>query len=198
MADLIVSGGTVITMDGARRVIPDGAVAVAGGKIAAVGTRAEVEAELGRVLPDTYTAQLRATIDQVFGEHLKPIPHIADTLDRLSHRVCVASSGTPTRIRSSLGTTGLISYFDPHMFSALQVERGKPAPDVYLEAARRLGVEPARCAAVEDSASGIRSAHAAGMRVIAYPNRHYPPAGDVLALTEQVLGAFDELLMNVG
>ena len=62
--------------------------------------------------------------------------------------------------------------------SSEEVGRGKPAPDVYLEAARRLGVEPAPCAAVEDSASGIRAAHAAGMRVIAYPNRHYPPAAD--------------------
>ena len=61
--------------------------------------------------------------------------------------------------------------------SSEEVAHGKPAPDVYLEAARRLGVDPARCIAVEDSASGIRAAHAAGMRVIAYPNRHYPPEG---------------------
>ena len=70
--------------------------------------------------------------------------------------------------------------------SSEEVARGKPAPDVYLEAARRLGVDPARCAAVEDSASGIRSAHAAGMRVIAYPNRHFPPPGEVLALADVV------------
>ena len=62
--------------------------------------RLEVETELGRAFPDAYTAQLKATIDRVFGEQLKPVPHIADTLGRLSQRICVASSGTPTRTRS--------------------------------------------------------------------------------------------------
>ena len=70
---------------------------------------------------------------------------------------------------------------------------GKPAPDVYLEAARRLGVEATGCAAVEDSANGIRSARAAGMRVIAIPNPHYPPSEDVLALADIVLNSLDEL-----
>ena len=77
--------------------------------------------------------------------------------------------------------------------SSEEVPRGKPAPDVYLEAARRLGVEPARCVAVEDSASGIRAAHAAGMRVIAYPNRHFPPAADALALAAVVLDTAAEI-----
>jgi HAD superfamily hydrolase (TIGR01509 family) len=66
--------------------------------------------------------------------------------------------------------------------SSEEVERGKPAPDVYLEAARRLGVDAARCVAVEDSSNGLRSAAAAGMGVIAVPNPHYPPAGEALAL----------------
>jgi beta-phosphoglucomutase-like phosphatase (HAD superfamily) len=73
------------------------------------------------------------------------------------------------------------------------VARGKPAPDVYLETARRLNVAPARCAAVEDSASGIRAARAAGMRVLAYPNRHYPPSADVLTSADAVLDSLDEL-----
>jgi beta-phosphoglucomutase-like phosphatase (HAD superfamily) len=77
--------------------------------------------------------------------------------------------------------------------SSEEVERGKPAPDVYLEAARRLGVAAERCAAVEDSANGIRSAHAAGMRVLAFPNAHYPPPPDALALADEVLGSLDEL-----
>ena len=70
--------------------------------------------------------------------------------------------------------------------SSEEVPRGKPAPDVYLEAARRLGVEPAQCAAVEDSSNGLRAAHAAGMRVLAFPNAHYPPAADALALADVV------------
>lgn len=130
--------------------------------------RLEVETELGRTLPDAYTAQLKATIDRVFGEQLAPVPHIAETLAQLSQRICVASSGTPTRIRSSLGTTGLIGYFDPHLFSAMQVERGKPAPDLFLFAAAQMNTPPARCIVVEDSVPGVTAARAAGMTVIGF------------------------------
>jgi beta-phosphoglucomutase-like phosphatase (HAD superfamily) len=77
--------------------------------------------------------------------------------------------------------------------SSEEVARGKPAPDVYLEAARRLGVPAGRCAAVEDSHSGIRSARAAGMRVIAIPNPSYPPGDDALADADVVLASIDEL-----
>ena len=81
--------------------------------------------------------------------------------------------------------------------SSEEVARGKPAPDVYLETAHRLGLPPGRCAAIEDSASGIRAAHAAGMRVIAYPNRHYPPAADVLALADVVIESLSGLAVSV-
>lgn len=74
-----------------------------------------------------------------------------------------------------------------------EVARGKPAPDVYLEAARRLGVDPSACVAVEDSSNGIRSAHAAGMRVIAYPNRTYPPEAGALALATRTIDRLSEL-----
>jgi beta-phosphoglucomutase-like phosphatase (HAD superfamily) len=77
--------------------------------------------------------------------------------------------------------------------SSEEVERGKPAPDVFLETARRLATPPARIAAVEDSANGIRAAHAAGMRVVALPNPHYPPPDDALALADVVLGSLDDL-----
>ncbi|MEH2472429.1 HAD superfamily hydrolase (TIGR01509 family) [Nitrobacteraceae bacterium AZCC 2161] len=130
--------------------------------------RFEVETELGRALPDAYTAQLKATIDRVFGESLQPVPHIAETLARLSQRICVASSGTPTRIRSSLGTTGLLDRFAPHLFSAMQVDRGKPAPDLFLFAAAEMGVPPARCVVIEDSIPGVTAARAAGMAVLGF------------------------------
>lgn len=130
--------------------------------------RAEVEAELGRALPDTYTVQLKATIDRVFGESLQPVPHIADTLAKLSQRICVASSGTPTRIHSSLTTTRLLDFFAPHLFSALQVDRGKPAPDLFLFAAAQMGVSPARCLVIEDSVPGVIGARAAGMTVLGF------------------------------
>ena len=81
--------------------------------------------------------------------------------------------------------------------SSEEVARGKPAPDVYLEAARRLGVEPSRCAAVEDSHNGIRSAKAAGMRVIAIPNVHFPPDAEALAQADVVLESVTSLTPEV-
>jgi HAD superfamily hydrolase (TIGR01509 family) len=140
--------------------------------------RFEVESELGHVLPDAYTAQLKATIDRVFGEQLKPVLHIADTLDRLSQRICVASSGTPTRILSSLGTAGLLDRFAPHLFSAMQVERGKPAPDLFLFAASQMNTPPARCVVVEDSVPGVTAARAAEMTVIGFTGGSHCRPGD--------------------
>ena len=85
----------------------------------------------------------------------------------------------------------------PVTVSSEEVGRGKPAPDVYLEAARRLGVAPERCAAIEDSHNGIRSAHAAGMRVVAIPNREFPPDAEALGLADVVLESLDELRPEV-
>jgi HAD superfamily hydrolase (TIGR01509 family) len=141
--------------------------------------RLEVESELGFALSDAYTAQLKATIDRVFGEQLTPVPHIADTLTRLTQPICVASSGTPTRIRSSLGTAGLLDCFDPHLFSAMQVERGKPAPDLFLFAAAQMNTSPARCVVVEDSVPGVTGARAAGMTVIGFTGGAHCRPGDV-------------------
>ena len=150
--------------------------------------RLEVESELGRAFPDSYTAQLRATIDRVFGEQLAPVPHIFETLGRLSQRICVASSGTPTRIRSSLGTTGLLDHFAPHLFSAMQVERGKPAPDLFLFAAAQMNTLPTRCVVVEDSMPGVTAAHAAGMTVIGFTGGSHCQPGDADRL--RAAGAF--------
>ncbi len=107
-------------------------------------------------------------------------------------RLALASSSNRELIDTVLRELELTALFEVTV-SSEEVGRGKPSPDVYLEAARRLGVDPARCAAVEDSASGIRAAHAAGMRVIAYPNRHYPPADQVLALADSVVETLDSL-----
>jgi beta-phosphoglucomutase-like phosphatase (HAD superfamily) len=95
-----------------------------------------------------------------------------------------------------LELSGLARYFRVTV-SSEEVPRGKPAPDVYLEAARRLGVDPARCAAVEDSHSGIRSAKAAGMRVIAIPNASFPPDEEALASADAVLRSIGELTPEV-
>ena len=104
----------------------------------------------------------------------------------------VASSSNRPLIDLVLELSGLARFFRATV-SSEEVERGKPAPDVYLEAARRLGVDPERCAAVEDSENGIRSAAAAGMRVIAIPNRRYPPGEEALAEASLVLDGIDAL-----
>jgi HAD superfamily hydrolase (TIGR01509 family) len=104
----------------------------------------------------------------------------------------LASSSNRELIDRVLEVSGLAPSFRASV-SSEEVERGKPAPDVYLEAARRLDVAPSRCAAVEDSASGIRSAHAAGMLLVAIPNRAFPPPPDVLDLASVVLDSIKEL-----
>ena len=95
-------------------------------------------------------------------------------------------------IDADLELAGLLRYFELTV-SSEEVARGKPAPDVYLEAARRLGVEPTRCAAIEDSHAGIRAAKAAGMRVIAIPNPAYPPDPESLAQADVTIRSLDEL-----
>src|SRR5205823_14454053 len=99
-------------------------------------------------------------------------------------------------IEAVLEVTGVAPLFRATV-SSEEVARGKPAPDVYLEAARRLGVEPTRCSAVEDSHSGIRSAKAAGMRVVAVPNPSYPPGDEALALADVTIASLDELTVDV-
>ncbi len=100
--------------------------------------------------------------------------------------LAVASSSNRPVIEAVLEGAGIADLFAATV-SSEEVARGKPAPDVYLEAARRLGTQPSGCAAIEDSSNGLRAAAAAGMRVVAIPNRHYPPAPDALALADVVL-----------
>ena len=106
--------------------------------------------------------------------------------------LALASSSNRPLIDAVLESSGLHEHFAATV-SSEEVAHGKPAPDVFLEAARRLGLEPRRCAAVEDSANGLRAAQAAGMRVVALPNAHYPPDADALALADVVVGSLDEL-----
>ena len=129
-----------------------------------------------------------------YREQLPLIPGAVDAVRRLApvFRLGVASSSNRPLIETVLEQAGIADLFEA-VVSSEEVARGKPAPDVYLEAARRLGVEPGRAAAIEDSSNGIRAAHAAGMRVIALPNAHYPPAPDALALAHAVVASPDEL-----
>jgi len=109
-----------------------------------------------------------------------------------SFRLALASSSNRPLIDAVLDVSGLGRLFEATA-SSEEVARGKPAPDVFLEAARRLGLAPAACATVEDSGNGIRAAHAAGMRVVAIPNRRYPPPEDALALADVVLDSIADL-----
>jgi HAD superfamily hydrolase (TIGR01509 family) len=129
-----------------------------------------------------------------YGEAPPLIPGAAEAVRAIAARrpVGIASSSNPELIEVVLRASGLADVVLVAV-SSEEVAHGKPAPDVYLEAARRLGVAPSRCAAVEDSHNGIRSARAAGMRVIAIPNAHFPPGEDALAEADVVLGSIDEL-----
>ena len=115
---------------------------------------------------------------------------VRDVADRWP--VAIASSSNAELIEVVLASAGLADIVRETV-SSEQVARGKPAPDVYLEAARRLGTTPAGCAAVEDSHNGIRSAKAAGMLVFAIPNPHYPPGADSLGAADVVLASIAEL-----
>jgi HAD superfamily hydrolase (TIGR01509 family) len=136
---------------------------------------------------------VRRMLDR-YSERLPLIDGAVDAVKRLATQwpLGVASSSNRELIDRVLEVSGLATYFRATV-SSEEVEHGKPAPDVYLEAARRLGVKPSRSAAIEDSSSGIRSAHAAGMHVIAIPNRAFPPPADVLRLADLVLESIREL-----
>jgi HAD superfamily hydrolase (TIGR01509 family) len=128
----------------------------------------EVEAELGRRLPDDFSSQTYAEIFRLFATSLEATPHVAEALEEIALPVCVASSGPPEKISASLNRVGLYDRFAPHIFSAVQVRHGKPAPDLFLFAAEQMQTAPARCLVIEDSIAGIEGAIAAGMPVLGF------------------------------
>jgi HAD superfamily hydrolase (TIGR01509 family) len=132
-----------------------------------------------------------------YGDAPPLIPGAVAAVRRIAAIVplAIASSSNPELIDVVLRVSGLAGDFVAAV-SSQEVLRGKPSPDVYLEAARRLGADPARCGAVEDSHSGIRSAKAAGMRVVAVPNPHYPPDDEALALADVVVASIGELQLE--
>jgi HAD superfamily hydrolase (TIGR01509 family) len=144
--------------------------------------------------PEEISAEVVRRLERIYREHLPLIDGATEAVRRLAARwpLAVASSSNRPIIDLVLGLSGLAQFFRVTV-SSEEVPRGKPAPDVYLEAAKRLGVEPAACAAVEDSHNGILSAKAAAIRVIAIPNPRYPPAPDALAAADVVLVSIDKL-----
>jgi HAD superfamily hydrolase (TIGR01509 family) len=144
--------------------------------------------------PEEISAEVVRRLQAIYREQLPLLPGAVEAVDRLAARwpLAVASSSNRELIDLVLELSALDRRFRVTV-SSEEVARGKPAPDVYLEAARRLGVEPSRCAAIEDSENGIRSAKAAGMCVLAIPNPQFPPADEALSQADDVLESLDEL-----
>ena len=130
--------------------------------------RLTIETELGRRLPDDFEAQVKQATLQFYAGNLQAIAYVGDAIAAIDLPKCVASSGTPEKIHHGLTCTGLYDRLAPHIFSATQVERGKPAPDLFLFAAERMQVSPERCLVIEDSVPGVTGARAAGMTVLGF------------------------------
>jgi HAD superfamily hydrolase (TIGR01509 family) len=139
----------------------------------------------------------RIVVERMLGRYADGPPLIEGAVEAVARlaaewRLAIASSSNRELIDAVLASTALGPLFELTV-SSEEVARGKPAPDVYLEAARRLGVDPQRTAAIEDSHNGIRAAKAAGMRTLAIPNPRFPPGADALAEADLVLPSLDEL-----
>ena len=130
--------------------------------------RLTIEAELGRRLPDDFEAQVKQATLQFYAGDLQAIAYVGEAIAAIGLPKCVASSGTPEKIHHGLTCTGLYDRLAPHIFSATQVERGKPAPDLFLFAAGRMQASPERCLVIEDSVPGVTGARAAGMTVLGF------------------------------
>jgi HAD superfamily hydrolase (TIGR01509 family) len=144
--------------------------------------------------PEQIAAEVIARMEQRYRDQLPLIDGAVDAVRRLATRwpLGLASSSNRPLIDLVLDLSGLGRWFRVTV-SSEEVARGKPAPDVYLAACRGLGIEPARAAAVEDSHAGIRSAKAAGMRVVAIPNTTFPPDDEALAEADIVLASLQDL-----
>jgi HAD superfamily hydrolase (TIGR01509 family) len=148
--------------------------------------------------PEEISREVVERMAKLYREHLPVVQGAREAVDRLAARwaLGLASSSNRELIDLALELLGVKHRFKATV-SSEEVARGKPAPDVYLEAARRLGVEPTHAAAIEDSENGIRAAKAAGIRVIAIPNPHFPPAEDALTEADVLLRSLDELTPEV-
>ncbi len=156
--------------------------------------QADVEKKLGRPLPPDWPDMVRTRTRDLFRrEGVRPIAHVRGQILWLqAHSIayCVASSGLIEKMRLTLGLAGLLPLVEDVLFSASMVARGKPAPDVFLHAARQMGVEPEGCTVVEDSLPGIMAGQAAGMRVLAYGGGAH---ADVPALAQSGAELFTDM-----
>jgi HAD superfamily hydrolase (TIGR01509 family) len=156
--------------------------------------RLSIEAEIGGKLPDEFEALMnRAALDR-YARDLRPISHVERAIDAIGLPKCVASSGTPEKIRHGLTCAGLFGRLAPHIFSATQVTRGKPAPDLFLFAAEQMQSRPGRCLVVEDSVAGVTGARAAGMTVLGFHGgSHCRPGHDAALRAAGAHGTFGDM-----
>jgi HAD superfamily hydrolase (TIGR01509 family) len=150
-------------------------------------TVAAIEQRLGRALPQDFLDRSRDLLFTRFRAGLKPVAGVTDAIAALPYPRCVASSSSPDRLKLALDVTGLAPLFGGHVFSATQVANGKPAPDLFLFAARVEQAEPTQCIVIEDSPLGVEAALAAGMRAIGFAGASH--ATDELARRLAAAGA---------
>lgn len=135
-----------------------------------------IEAYLGGPLPEGWVDRWQRRYMELITSELTAVDGVVEALDAISTPVCVASSGSHDKMRKTLGKTGLYDRFDGNIFSATEVAEGKPAPDLFLYAAERMGVAPRNCAVIEDSKYGVQAARSAGMTAFGYAGGLSPVA----------------------
>jgi HAD superfamily hydrolase (TIGR01509 family) len=154
----------------------------------------EVERELGRPLPEAYDLERRTALLAALANCVEAIPHLHDALDAIDTPMCVASSAAHEKIFTTLSRTGLYERFAPNIFSGTQVSRGKPAPDLFLFAARQMAALPRRCLVIEDSVPGVIGALAAGMTVLGFHGgSHCRPGDDEALRAAGAVVTFDDM-----
>ncbi|HLH88500.1 MAG TPA: HAD family hydrolase [Xanthobacteraceae bacterium] len=187
LREMMASLGRPMTMGEADREFTGGSLA---------DTLATAQRLLGRPIPPGIGERFGQLLLDRFRRELKPVQGVRDAILALPYRRCVASSSSPERLRLSLDVSGLAPLFE-HVFSAVEVDRGKPAPDLYLLAARTLAEPPEGCIVIEDAPRGVVAGRAAGMRVIGFAGAAHaaPTAADDLrrAGAEVVIRSMDEL-----
>jgi HAD superfamily hydrolase (TIGR01509 family) len=156
--------------------------------------RLMIENEISRKLPDDFESQVKQATLQFYAGDLRAISFVGEAIAAIGLPKCVASSGTPEKIRHGLECAGLFDQLAPHIFSASQVKRGKPAPDLFLFAAEQMQASPARCVVIEDSIPGITGALAAGMAVLGFHGGSHcqPGYSDILRAAGAAL-TFDDM-----
>ncbi len=132
---------------------------------------AVIEQRLGKKLPQDFVTQFRARTAEVFERELLAINGIEAALDKINLPICVASSGPPEKIKLALRVTNLLPRFEERIFSSYEIGSWKPAPNLFLYAAKNMGFEARSCTVVEDSILGVRAGVTAGMRVLGYTNQ---------------------------